>query len=220
MNTTNDAMDEVRRGRPAKLTPEKIIHTALLIADAEGLDAVSMRRLARELEVSPMALYGYFEAKRDLVRGMLDEVSRGLGPQDTSTGEWPDLLAEMGRRVRATITAHPGLAQLFVTAPALGGRAMHVVDDMVALLRRQGVSGEMAVRVVYAVMAYSIGFAAQEVPRQQRQGGADARRKALESLPSDRFPNMVELAEFAAGFASDEQFESGLTALIAGYRGI
>lgn len=217
MNTTDETMDETRRGRPAKLTPDQIVHTALLIADAEGLDAVSMRRLARELEVSPMALYGYFEAKRDLVRGMLDEVSRGLGPQDTSTGGWPDQLAEMGRRVRATITAHPGLAQLFVTAPALGGRAMHVVDDMVALLRREGVSGEVAVRAVYAVMAYAIGFSAQEVPRRQRQGDPGERRRALESLPTERFPNMVELAEYAAGFASDEQFESGLQALIAGY---
>ncbi len=94
---------------------------------------------------------------------------------------------------------------------------MHVVDDMVAVLRRQGVSGEMAVRAVYAVMAYSIGFAAQEVPRRQRQGDATPRRQALESLPADRFPNMVELAEHAAGFASDEQFESGLGALISGY---
>ncbi len=192
--------------------------TALRLADAEGLDAVSMRRLARELDVSPMSLYSYFEAKNDLVRAMLDVVSRGLGPADVTDGDWSEHLAEMGRRMRAAILEHPRLAQLFVTAPALGGRAMYVVEDMIGALRSKGVPGETALRAVYAVTAYAIGFVAQEVPRRDR-GDTASRQEALASLPGDRFPNLVELAELAAGFASDEQFESGLTALIAGYAG-
>jgi hypothetical protein len=120
--------------------------------------------------------------------------------------------------MRAAILEHPRLAQLFVTAPALGGRAMYVVEDMIGALRSKGVPGETALRAVYAVTAYAIGFVAQEVPRRDR-GDTASRQEALASLPGDRFPNLVELAELAAGFASDEQFESGLTALIAGYAG-
>ncbi|MDH3227638.1 MAG: TetR/AcrR family transcriptional regulator [Thermoleophilia bacterium] len=206
-----------RRGRPARLSREQIIQTALGLADAEGLEAFSMRRLARELDVSPMALYGYFEAKNDLVRAMLDVVSQGLGPVEPGDREWPDHLADMGWRMRANILEHPRLAQLFVTAPALGGRAMHVVEEMIGALRSQGVPAETAVRAVYAVTAYAIGFVAQEVPRRER-GDTASRRSALQSLPEDRFPNMVELAEVAAGYSSDEQFESGLHSLIDGYR--
>jgi AcrR family transcriptional regulator len=212
-----DNAEGSRRGRRARLSREQIIETALALADGEGLDAVSMRRLARELKVSPMALYGYFEAKNDLVRAMLDVVSQGLGPVELSDGEWPDHLADMGRRMRATILEHPRLAQLFVTAPALGGRAMHVVEAMIGALRSQGIPADTAVRAVYAVTAYAIGFVAQEVPRRERADMA-SRRSALQSLPEDRFPNLVELAAVAAGYSSDEQFESGLHCLIDGYR--
>jgi TetR/AcrR family tetracycline transcriptional repressor len=215
--STNTSASSARRGRPARLTREQIVEAALSVTDAEGLDALSMRRLGRELEVSPMALYSYFESKRDLVRAMLDVVSRGLEPRRRPDGDWTEHLADMGRRMRETILQHPRLAQLFVTAPALGGRAMHAVEDMIGLLRARGVGGETAVRAVYAVTAYAIGFVAQEVPRHER-GGTAARSEALASLPADRFPNMVELADVAAGFASDRQFESGLQALIAGFR--
>ncbi|MGD9695994.1 MAG: TetR/AcrR family transcriptional regulator [Thermoleophilia bacterium] len=194
------------------------METALALADDEGLAAVSMRRLARELDVSPMALYSYFEAKNDLVRAMLDVVSRGLDPSESGgDAEWPELLMDMGRRMRATILEHPGLAQLFVTAPALGGRAMQVVEAMIGRLRAQGVPPDTAVRAVYAVTAYAIGFVAQEVPRKARDT-PQSRLEALAGLPEERFPNIVELAEIAAGYASDEQFEAGLTALVDGFR--
>lgn len=207
-----------RRGRPARLSREQIVEAALVLADEEGLAAVSMRRLARELDVSPMALYGYFEAKRDLVRAMVDVVSRGLEPPESDDdAEWPDLLIGMGRRIRAAILLHPGLAQLFVTTPALGGRAMQVVEAMIGRLRGQGLPPDTAVRAVYAVTTYAIGFVAQEVPRKERDT-LETRRAALESLPEERFPNIVELAEVAAGYASEEQFEAALIALVDGFR--
>ncbi|MGI9539955.1 MAG: TetR/AcrR family transcriptional regulator [Miltoncostaeaceae bacterium] len=192
--------------------------TALGLADREGLDAVSMRRIARELDVTPMALYGYFGAKRELVRAMVDVVSEGLSPPESADeAHWVELLVGMGRRTRAAILRHPGLSQLFVTTPALGGRAMQVVDDMIGRLRGQGVEPELAVRAVYSVTAYSIGFVAQEVPRREHDG-LQARDEALAALPEERFPNLVELAELAAGYASEEQFEAGLAALVDGFR--
>lgn len=216
--STSGTVSAPRRGRPARLSTEQIVETALVVAGAEGLEALSMRRLARELDVSPMALYGYFGAKRDLVRAMLDVVSRGLGPPE-SDGDagWPELLVGMGRRMRATILQHPSMAQLFLTAPALGGRAMQVVDATIGRLRVQGVPPDTAVRAVYAVTSYAIGFVAQEVPRKERDT-IETRRAALASLPEQRFPNIVELAEVAAGYATDEQFEAGLVALVRGFR--
>lgn len=188
----------------------------MALADGEGLAAVSMRRLASELDVSPMALYGYFGAKRDLVRAMLDVVSRDLDPPESDDdSRWPDLLLGMGRRMRATILQHPGLAQLFVTTPPTDGRAMQVIEAMIGRLRAQGLRPGAAVRAVYAVTAYAIGFVAQEVPRKERDT-LETRRAALASLPEERFPNIVELAEIAAGYASDEQFEVGLIALVQG----
>lgn len=177
-----------------------------------------MRRIARELDVTPMALYGYFGAKRELVRAMVDVVSEGLAPPESADeADWAELLVSMGRRTRNAILRHPGLSQLFVTAPAPGGRAMQVVDDMIGRLREQGVPPETAVRAVYSVTAYSIGFVAQEVPRRERDG-PQARDEILATLPEERFPNIVELAELAAGYASEEQFEAGLAALVDGFR--
>ena len=158
--------------------------------------------LARELEVSPMALYGYFEAKRDLVRGMVEAVARGLGPQDTGRGRrgrpsWPRWVAASAPPSPPT----PGLAQLFVTAPALeGGRAMHVVDDMVAVLRRQGMSGEMA--VTRGLRRHGLRDRFRR-PRRSRDAIAKRSRtrgwRRSRRCRPERFPNMVEVGGIRLG---------------------
>ena len=198
-----------RRGRRASLRHEQIVESALQMAGDDGLEAVSMRRLAAALGVSTMTLYGYFTSKAVLLRAMLDRVSDEFEPAVIDEVSWDDRLRLIAHRVRASIREYPGLAPLFIQRPHPRGRALEVVEDAVGALRAAGVPGDVAVRGVYAVMGYAIGFVAQEVRRADDDSHLD-----YAELSPERFPNLTELSERAAGFASEAQFDFGLEALI------
>lgn len=212
-STPTKNTESPRRGRPASLTPEQIVEAALALTGEDGMEALSMRRLAADLGVSAMTLYGYFSSKSVLVRAMLDRVSEELGLDIDDGVPWQERLEIMARRTRAALLRHPGVAPLFVDRPDPRGRALSVVEDAIGALRAEGIPGEVAIRGVYAVTGYAIGFVAQEVRRARAE-----RRLDYSSLPADRFPNLTELSESARGFTSDEQFDFGLQAIIEGVR--
>lgn len=202
-----------RRGRPARLSRDQIVEAALELVGGGGMDALSMRRLAAELGVSAMTLYGYFSSKSGLVRAMLDAVSEEIETDIADDVAWPQRLRLMAHRIRSSLRRYPGLAPLFIDRPDPRGRALVVVEDAIAALRAEGVPAETSLRGVYAVIGYAIGFVAQEV----RRAGADA---ALDytALPAERFPNLRTLVDETVGFTSESQFEFGLEALIEGVR--
>lgn len=202
-----------RRGRPARLTRDQIVASALQLCGTGGMDGLSMRRLARELDVSAMTLYGYFTSKSLLVRAMLDVVAAEMEPEIADEVDWQERLRLMARRIRSALQRYPGLAPLFAEQPDPRGRALAVIEDAVSALRAEGVPGEIALRGVYAVTGYAIGFVAQEVRREQ-----GAPRLDYAELPAERFPNLTELADHVPGFTSDAQFRFGLEALIDGVR--
>lgn len=211
--TTGPPQTTRRRGRPASLSREQIVEAALELAGGDGMDALSMRRLAAELGVSAMTLYGYFSSKSSLVRAMLDTVSDELETDIADDVAWPQRLRSMAHRIRTSLRRYPGLAPLFIDRPDPRGRALAVVEDAVAALRAEGVPPETALRGVYAVIGYAIGFVAQEVRRTETGSALD-----YSALPPDRFPNLTALADGAVGFTSESQFDFGLEALIEGVR--
>src|ERR1700722_20090109 len=106
-------------GRPAQWSRAEITQVALRVADAEGLDAVSMRRDAAELGTGAASLYRYVETREELLDLMADAVGAGH-PLPAPTGDWlADLLA-IGERSRALMRAHPWLPGLMITHPVLG----------------------------------------------------------------------------------------------------
>lgn len=183
------------------------------MAGDEGLDALSMRRLASALDVSAMTLYGYFSSKNVLIRAMLDAVTEELALDIDEDVEWTERLRLMAGAIRATLQRYPGLAPLFIERPDPRGRALTVVEDAIDALRSQDVPGEVALRGVYAVIGYAIGFVAQEVRRIEADTELD-----YAALPPERFPNLTELADEMVGFRSESQFTFGLEALIDGVR--
>lgn len=121
-----------------RLEREKIARTAIALADDEGLEAVSLRRIAERLGVTPMALYRHLENKDDLLDEMADRLYADLelpGEQ----GHWWDGLAGLMRSARAVLLAHPWAAPLF--ARPLAGANAHALDEALrGCLRRAGFS--------------------------------------------------------------------------------
>lgn len=109
-----------RRGPKPRLAVEDVVRTAIAVADAEGLDALSMRRIAEELDVAPMSIYTYVPGKAELVDVMLDRVTGELTPPDDVRGGWRPRLEHIARENRRLLHAHPWMLQVAVARPPMG----------------------------------------------------------------------------------------------------
>ena len=134
-------MAEGRKVRGAGLSRDKVLAAALAIADAEGLDALTFRRLASDLGVTPMALYRYVDDKEALLDALGDLVLSEL--PEPPTGDWHKQLRAMARAFRAVLVAHAAIVPIFQSRPLLGrpGCARRTPSRV---FRRAGFSPEQA----------------------------------------------------------------------------
>ena len=123
-----------RRGPKARLSPEKVIQAAIALADAEGLSALSMRRVAEAVGVSPMSLYTYVPSKAELVDMMFDRVLGDTADPGTEVVTWREKMAFMARERWALSERHPWLLDLAVNRPPLGPNFMRKAQVMVRAL--------------------------------------------------------------------------------------
>jgi AcrR family transcriptional regulator len=203
-------------GQRAGLTRELVLAAARRIADAEGVDRLTMRRLAAELGVLPNALYTYVPDKEALLDALIDDLLGGIDPGDAG-GDWRDGLVRVMDSSRRLLLAHPQLVPVFLARPGLGPNAARLGEVTFGLLRRGGVEGERAVEAFRALLIYSLGFAAFQAWRLPEDAARSARAEhAFAGLPEDRFPEMRRLAGHLAGPATDRQFHAGLRWLLDG----
>ena len=107
-----------RRGPKPRLTAEEIVRAAIALADAEGLDALSMRRIADELGVSPMSIYTYVPGKAELIDVMVDRAFGELAPSEEGT--WRARLERIARENWALFHRHPWMLQVTTVRPPMG----------------------------------------------------------------------------------------------------
>ncbi|WP_431727784.1 TetR/AcrR family transcriptional regulator [Verrucosispora sp. TAA-831] len=109
-----------RRGPRQGRSLDEIVMAAIALADAEGLDAVTMRALARALGVAPMTLYTYVPGKAELLDLMLDAIYAGMPRPDRSDQPWRARVAALAQDNRDLFTAHPWAAEVATGRPPLG----------------------------------------------------------------------------------------------------
>ncbi|MCK2217876.1 TetR/AcrR family transcriptional regulator [Actinomadura sp. ATCC 31491] len=209
--------------RPA-LTREAIVAAAIALADAEGLAAVSIRRVAAELGARTMTLYSYIERKEDLLALMLDEIAGELRPAGPPPDDWREALLDIARRERDLVRRHPWRVDLLSQGVAVGPNALRHVERKLAVLARLGAAPEAAWRVLAAYTDYMTGFLvreAQERGAPRHEGVSDAERAALaepyvrELIGEGALPHLAPLLEQGVAGAGDT-FEQGLRWLFDG----
>src|ERR1700742_608762 len=112
-------MPKLSSGSRTKVTREDIVEAAMLLADREGLAAVTMRRLGAELGVDPVVVYRHFEGKEDLLEAAADWVLATVHPP-LENPDWRQGFSRPCRSLRAALLAHPALAPLVMTRPPQG----------------------------------------------------------------------------------------------------
>jgi AcrR family transcriptional regulator len=203
------------------LSRQKIVEAALTLLEEDGPDALSMRRLAQRLHVSPNALYTHVQSKADLIEGLVDEVYAGLELTVDPADNWTDQLAAISQALREQLLDHPAIVPLALHQPGLGPHGLRLGEAIYNVLRPAGFSDQAVVGTVYALLTYVLGFVALEAPRadaDQQSNDEFVRRLRtyFGSLPPRRFPHHVELAPLLARFSSDDQFQFGLNTFLAG----
>ncbi|WP_327729060.1 TetR/AcrR family transcriptional regulator [Streptomyces sp. NBC_00487] len=213
------------RGPKPGLTLDRIVEAAVQVADAEGLHALSMRRVATELGTGTMSLYRYVPGKAELLDLMLDRVQRpSENPADLGDGGWRSALEAMGRATLALYRRHPWLLQVNQSRPVLGPSALDGMEKVLSRIKSMGLTDPELISVIIALDGYVVGAARTQLYQQEaehRSGLTDAefwqaQAPVLEELmASGRYPLLSSLSEDAFGTDFDH-FEFGLQRLLDG----
>ncbi|MEV0640253.1 TetR/AcrR family transcriptional regulator [Streptomyces sp. NPDC050619] len=213
------------RGPKPGLTLEGIVETAVRIADRDGLDAVSMRRVATELGTGAMSLYRYVPGKAELLDLMLDRVQRPSDdPAELGDGGWRSALEAMARAKIGLYQRHPWLFQVNLSRPVLGPSAVDGMEKVLSRIRPMGLSDPELVSAIIMIEGYIVGAARTLVHQEEaeRKTGLtdaqfwEAQRPTLEKIMiSGRYPVMASLSEDTFGPDFDH-FEFGLQRILDG----
>jgi AcrR family transcriptional regulator len=222
--------DEEQAAGPQPLSREAIVKAAIEIADADGLEAVSIRRLATKLDARPMSLYSHIGRKGDLIDLMVDEVMAGaIIPGGPPTDDWRAALRQIAQRTRESARAHPWMIGAAFGRPFLGPNALRHIDQSLAAVSSLPLTPERKRAVLLAVDTYTLGFVRWEVMSPKDggtpcAGGPDAGPSAAEidayiraQAATGDYPNLREFVgkDMSLGVKA-ERFEIGLEWLLAG----
>lgn len=206
----------------APLTREQVVEAALRLMDDEGLEAVSMRRVAREVGVEAMSLYHHVRDKEDLLDGVVERVMGEFEFPPVEPGEdWMSYGREIARGWRRMLRRHPNVMTLF----AHRHKPMRSIDSMrpmeVALraLRETGLSVEDSVRAFQVIGGYIMGYVMMEHGRMFTPGDDDVDAATLVAqLPADELPALAAALPYMADCDVDDQFDFGLDLMLEGIR--
>ena len=207
-----------RGGRQRRLSLEMVFDGALRVIDRDGLDGLSMRRLADELGVGVMTLYGYVRTKEEILDGVIARSLHVL-VVDVDTGlPWDEQLTSALTDLHRTLREHPGALQVAMAPHSMSARAGNQIREaLLAVVRKAGFSNIDAVEAIADLVAYVVGFTTMEAQRERLQTAAE-QVVELRALPADEFPHLHDAAEAWAARASEHAFGRGLGYLIDGFR--
>jgi AcrR family transcriptional regulator len=204
----------------APLSRDRLVRTAIQLADADGLDAVSLRKVAAALDAGPMRLYGYIETKEELLDLMVDAVYAEIRPAGQG---WREVLRSLAAATRRAAWQHEWLADLIGGRPQLGPNTLAAGNAVLAAL--DGVDLGLVVPAVAAVNAYVVGAVRREITerRAERASGMSIRQFQVAYGPylerafaAGRFPALATVVRDGPHLSADDQFQAGLEFLLDG----
>jgi AcrR family transcriptional regulator len=217
--TTTEARDLPAREPRERLTRDRIVEAALQVMDSEGLDAVSMRRVAREVGAEAMSLYHHVRDKDDLLQAICDRVMASFAfPHEA--GDWSEQMRAGARAWRRLLQAHPDLMRLFAMTHGPDPRSadsLRPTEFALRLIRDAGLSDRDTVQAFHAFGGYIQGFVMMEGGSIKGASDHPDDTAAFEgSVPAEAFPVLAAVSRYFAECDADEQFEFGLDLMIRG----
>ncbi|PPJ24692.1 TetR family transcriptional regulator [Nocardia nova] len=205
------------------VTRAGVLAAALAIIDDDGVEGLSMRRLAEAVGRDPMVIYRHVPNKAAVLDGVA-EIVFGQLRVDRSDPDWRGRLRTIARDFRELALAHPRVVPLLVTRPLatpLGQRSPAVLrplEDILALLTRAGFSGADALHIYRALFGFLYGHVLNELQElvERPEESDEVLRLGLHRLPVTEFPLLRQLAPLLADYDGEAELERGLDMLLAG----
>ncbi len=206
-------------GPRVRLSRERVLSAAIAHADADGLEALSMRTLAEMLDVAPMTLYRHIANKDDLIDAMVDVVFTEIGVP-SGGGDWKIAMRRRAISVRDALARHRWAIGLMESRRRPGPANLRHHDAVIGRLRAAGFSVEMVAHAYSVLDSYIYGFALTKMSLPfDASNAATVAEDMLEPFPVNEYPNLVEfLTEHVMqpGYEYGDEFEYGLDVVLDG----
>lgn len=205
------------RGTRTPLNRERVLDAGIALADAEGVDALTMRGLGGALGVEAMALYNHINNKEDLLNGMLDRVACEIElPDDTL--DWRDYARSRAISAHTVFLRHRWVAALWTARITLGPARMRYMDGALRSLREAGFSPDLLDRTYHAIENHIVGHTLQAMgfplePTEMQAIG----EQFLRTFPTHQYPDLAAHIQHHLDHTdTDDEFEFGLDLILDG----
>ena len=213
-------------GGRARLSKRAVVDRALKLADADGLEALTIRKLAQDLGVTPMALYWHFRSKEDLLEGMAEEVWHEIDVHvDPSVPWWTQLQGGLESLIKV-LRAHPSAPQLLLEHEKRNEAALRATEAALEILLGAGFDPQHAAEIARSTLWTGITLVMSEAgyhPELSDDERAELNRRSqleLAMLPPGRYPHLVQCAAPMANCEPDIHYRLGVELFIAGVTAI
>ncbi|HEY7075295.1 MAG TPA: TetR/AcrR family transcriptional regulator [Solirubrobacteraceae bacterium] len=211
------------RTQPAKpaLSRESVLEAGLRVLRARGIDGVTMRAVAGELETGAASLYVYFPNRKALLDAMFDEVAGAIDVSEKpDPARWREQLTGVLTRIVETMDAHPGIARVPLANPPTGPNSARIAEYVLALLAAGGVHDRSAAWFLDVVFLFVNATAYETtifIERGEREGDLPAAlERQFAQLDPVAFPNFSRMRSFITKGSGEERFAFGLRLMIEG----
>ncbi|HEY0719035.1 MAG TPA: TetR family transcriptional regulator, partial [Streptosporangiaceae bacterium] len=213
-----------------RLTKSAVVSRALEMADHGGADALTIRRLATELGVTPMALYWHFRSKDELLVALCDHIWDEIDLDADQSAPWPDQLRAMLGSLVGVLRAHPSGPQLILAHEKESSASMRAAEIALTLLRGAGFDAEQASEITRGALWHALSLVMSEPGFEPdvKAGLDDAeraehqRRKQVRiaMLPADQFPQLVACAVPFTTVNPEFHYRFGIDLFVAGVQAL
>jgi AcrR family transcriptional regulator len=193
-----DVPTRADRDRRSTLTRQRVLEAAVALADRDGIESVSMRRLAHELGIEAMSLYTHVRSKEDLLDGMVDVVM-AEAPSPAATDDWKSVLRATILGAREALRRHPWAPSVIETRVAPGSTTLRQFDRVMGILREGGCSLELTHHALHLLGSRLLGFT-----RELFDDSPDLAPEEAAAMAEQLRPTLPYVAEMAVAATHDE----------------
>ena len=200
------------------LSRERVLRAAIALADARGIEALSMRKLAQELGVEAMSLYHHVAKKDDILNGIVDVVLDEIELPAKGT-EWKDAIRRSAISAHNVFVRHPWACSLVLTMSGISPARLRYMDALLASLREAGFPPELTYHGYHALDSHIMGFTLWQGNFPATAELAELAANFLRELPAEEYPDLVEHIEqhlTPSGHDGEGDFEFVLDLILDG----
>jgi AcrR family transcriptional regulator len=213
------------RDRPAKapLSEDAVVDAALAILQSDGLEAVTMRRVAAALDTGAASLYVYVSGREGLLQAMLDRVTATIELEAPDPSRWRAQLHSLLQRMHKAFVAHPGIAAMTLADPPTTEAVLLLPENLLGILLAGGLDPQGAAWACDIFVLLVTAAAREDDVRRPRARSDDDRREQVDDLyrtfaglPPDRFPHLAAHAAQMVAGDGDERLRFAIDVFIDG----